>query len=432
MFIYNHGTKSAASAAAEVDMTDYTGLERKALAVLHKNRRTVVKNGVGYGFTCPAAAAYHWQWLWDSCFHSIALRWVEPDFAKGEILSLLSGQWEDGRIPNMVHVGKNWRMDNIIHNTGRDTSGITQPPIIADAAMRVHEVAPDIEFLRKVYDPLVRYYSWLETRRETDRDGLIAIYHPWESGIDNSPRWDSIFRIRRFHRKLFDLTKGRIMLRFTGVRYDNDGMRRVSPYFVRGIDMNSYYHANLKAMSAMARLLGKDADAARFDTRAKKTADAVLSRMWSEEHRMFGDLIGEKGALSVVPTLFSFMPMWAGIVDAERARLMRDQLHDPATFWPEFPVTTTSMKHKMFDPKGYWRGTVWINTNWFMIEALARYGFNDLAQELKERTLRMVDKGGVREYYNPLTGEGLGAADFGWSSLVIDLIHRDFTKPLPG
>jgi glycogen debranching enzyme len=406
-------------------------LEKKATAVLHSNRREIVKNGVKYGFTCPSPTAYHWQWLWDSCFHAIALRWNEPDFAKGEILSLLSGQWEDGRIPNMVHVGKNWRMDGIIHNTGRDTSGITQPPIIADAAMRVYRVAPDKGFLEKAYGPLVKYYAWLETKREPNRDGLIEIYHPWESGIDNSPRWDSIFHIRRFHRKLFDLTKGRIMLRFTGVKYDNEGMKRVSPYLAQGIDMNCYYYANLKSMAAMARELGKPADAEDFDRRAQKTADAVLRRMWSEEYRMFGDLIGKDEKMSVVPTIFSFMPMWAGLVDEERAKVMVSQITDAKRFWPDYPVPTTDMRHKMFDPEGYWRGTVWINTNWFMIEGLARYGYTDLAQDLKERTLRMVDKGGIREYYNPLTGEGLGAKSFGWSTLVIDLMHRDYSKKLP-
>ncbi|MFA6449737.1 MAG: trehalase family glycosidase [bacterium] len=403
-------------------------LEKKAIAVLHTNRREIVKQGVKYGFTCPSPTAYHWQWLWDSCFHAIALRWNEPDFAKGELLSLLSGQWEDGRIPNMVHIGKNWRFDSIIHNTGRDTSGITQPPIIADAAMRVHAVSPDKGFLEKAYGPLVSYYEWLGTKREPKNDGLIEIYHPWESGIDNSPRWDSIFHIRRFHRKLFDLTKGRIMLKFTGTKYDNEGMKRVSPYLVRGIDMNCYYYANLKAMAAMARELGKPAEADAFEQRAQKTADAVMKRMWSEEKQMFGDLIGRDEKLSVVPTLFSFMPLWAGLVSDERAKIMVGQLTDTKRFWTKYPVPTTDLTHPMFDPEGYWRGTVWINTNWFMIEGLARYGYNDIAQDVKERTLKMVDAGGIREYYNPLTGEGLGAKSFAWSTLVIDLMHRDYSK----
>jgi hypothetical protein len=29
---------------------------------------------------------------------------------------------------------------------------------------------------------------------------------------------------------------------------------------------------------------------------------------------------------------------------------------------------------------------------------------------------------GLREYYDPLTGRGLGARDFGWSTLLLDLV----------
>jgi len=110
---------------------------------------------------------------------------------------------------------------------------------------------------------------------------------------------------------------------------------------------------------------------------------------------------------------------------------MVSQITDAKRFWPDYPIPTADMRHPMFDPEGYWRGTVWINTNWFMIEALARYGYNDLAQEVKEKTLRMVDKGGIREYYNPLTGEGLGAKSFAWSTLVIDLIHAITARNCP-
>jgi hypothetical protein len=41
----------------------------------------------------------------------------------------------------------------------------------------------------------------------------------------------------------------------------------------------------------------------------------------------------------------------------------------------------------------------------------------------------MVGKAGMREFYNPLTGEGEGAVDFGMSTLVLDLIAAE---GLPG
>jgi glycogen debranching enzyme len=58
-----------------------------------------------------------------------------------------------------------------------------------------------------------------------------------------------------------------------------------------------------------------------------------------------------------------------------------------------------------------------------IIDGLRRYGFNDHADALTESTLEMVAKGGISEYYNPLTGEPLGAHNFSWTAaLTIDLI----------
>jgi hypothetical protein len=56
---------------------------------------------------------------------------------------------------------------------------------------------------------------------------------------------------------------------------------------------------------------------------------------------------------------------------------------------------------------------------------LRAHGRRDVASELVERTVRMMASSGVREFYDPLTGEGQGARDFGWSTLVLDLIAAE-------
>jgi hypothetical protein len=53
---------------------------------------------------------------------------------------------------------------------------------------------------------------------------------------------------------------------------------------------------------------------------------------------------------------------------------------------------------------------------------LRRHGYADLAGELAERTLAMVAHGGIRELFNPLTGDGYGATSFGWTTLVLDML----------
>ena len=67
----------------------------------------------------------------------------------------------------------------------------------------------------------------------------------------------------------------------------------------------------------------------------------------------------------------------------------------------------------------------WINVNWMIIDGLARAGAVALAEDLTQRTLELVSTSGFYEYFDPLNGEGLGAADFAWTAaLVIDLLER--------
>jgi hypothetical protein len=74
------------------------------------------------------------------------------------------------------------------------------------------------------------------------------------------------------------------------------------------------------------------------------------------------------------------------------------------------------------NPGGFiWRGPSWINTNWFLSKALRQHGFSDLADIIVAKSQECIEKSGFREYYHPYTAEGLGARDFGWSTLILDM-----------
>ncbi len=52
---------------------------------------------------------------------------------------------------------------------------------------------------------------------------------------------------------------------------------------------------------------------------------------------------------------------------------------------------------------------------------LRRLGYDDEA-DADDRTPRgLVMSEGLREYYDPFTGEGLGARDFAWTSLILEM-----------
>ena len=57
---------------------------------------------------------------------------------------------------------------------------------------------------------------------------------------------------------------------------------------------------------------------------------------------------------------------------------------------------------------------------------LERYGQTDLAREIRDDTLLLVERAGFHEYFDPRTGEGDGTDMFSWTAaLVIDLVEDD-------
>lgn len=138
-------------------------LKKQYLSILRSNQRT----GGGYRYTVPSSPVYPNQWLWDSCFHAIIyLSFDEFDYAKDEIRALLHGQWENGMIPHVIY----WNVhhDKIDWGTTKDTSSLTQPPMVAYAVEQIYSATQDKNYVREVFDSLDRYYRWLQEERGSE------------------------------------------------------------------------------------------------------------------------------------------------------------------------------------------------------------------------------------------------------------------------
>ena len=177
-------------------------LAQEAISVLWRNARGT--------WTRPSPRLYPHQWSWDAAF--VAMGWAQLDPLRGvaELWSLFRGQWSTGMVPHIVfdltvargayEPGPNaWR--TLGHAPpGTATSAICQPPVHAIALARVRELAarrgPEVlgevdDAIIDLYPRLVAWHRWLHTARDPEGTGLVTILHPWESGLDNSPRWDA-------------------------------------------------------------------------------------------------------------------------------------------------------------------------------------------------------------------------------------------------
>src|SRR3990167_10632830 len=165
---------------------DETKLFEAAKAVLAENNRG--------NYTVPAGDLYPHQWLWDSCFIAIGLRHFDIDRAQTELMSLKRGQWSNGMIPNMIFSDNtSLGLDRILWDSalspqaprGVATSGITQPPMLAEAVMRIGEKLSLPErrsWYKQTLPMLLHFHGWLYDQRDPNHDGLIVVIHPYESG----------------------------------------------------------------------------------------------------------------------------------------------------------------------------------------------------------------------------------------------------------
>src|SRR5919202_5922593 len=157
-------------------------------------------------YTRPGPRLYPHQWSWDSAFTAIGYAHWDQRRAIKELTHLFDSQWKNGLLPQIVfdpHFGEYFPGVDFWHAErspdaprDRKSSGIVQPPLHATATLRLYRRLRDSgrarEFLEYAYPRLKAWHEYLYRERDPEREGLVYIRHPWESGMDNSPMWDSV------------------------------------------------------------------------------------------------------------------------------------------------------------------------------------------------------------------------------------------------
>ncbi|MFH0937576.1 MAG: trehalase family glycosidase, partial [Candidatus Daviesbacteria bacterium] len=332
--------------------------------------------------------------------------------------SLFLKQFDNGLIPHMVY----WKRINVFNDIWgkKGTSSITQPPMVAYAVEKIIQKEKNNDFLQKVYHNLYHFYRYLLTERDPHERHLIGILNPDESGEDNSPRFDVLLKLPPVHS-----FKGNYQQRLKLVAQNIDCkfdapfcMRNF--FWVKDVPFNSIMVENLKVLSRLAEKLGYEDDAIYFKAKEVEITQAMRKLML--EDGVFWSTYGEDYVKIKIKTWAIFTPLFAQILTQEEAKeLVEKHLLNKSEFWAKFPVPTVSMDEPSFNPKGFWRGPTWIAVNWFIYKGLINYGFNDIALQIKKSSLELLEKSGFREYFNPQTGEGLGAKNFTWGALVLDM-----------
>ena len=404
------------------------------------------------GYTVPSPKLYPFQWNWDSGFIALGYLHLDPDKAFQEMERLFLGQWGNGFLPHIVfHHAEKYGNDyfpsadywnsNVSDQAprGLKTTGITQPPVHGYILERMYQKLGISDRLLTLFDQVVRYHQYLYEARETLDNGLVAIWHNWESGMDNSPWWDeSLQRIDpsalqhiALNRKDVKAVEHAEQTRPTDEEYrrylwlvntlkDHQYASCPNDYPFQMLDLtfNSLLIASTQSLLRVGAKMGRNM--ATLEAKMTLGIESFNQLMWDEADGCYYpyDLVSK----SQVKLLGAacFLPLFAGIPNPEQAGKLSRKLDK---YQNVYGIPSLDPGHAQFEEKKYWRGPVWVNMNYMIWKGLDQYGLHDASDRLKEKTLEMVKKYGLREYYSmdPAAEEGYGAEDFSWSaSLILD------------
>jgi hypothetical protein len=438
-----------------------SGMTRRAAEVLRRN-------DMG-GWTRAAPELYPHQWSWDTGFIAVGLAHLDTDRAARELLTLFAYQWKTGKIPHIVFNPKappesyfpgaeHWTSAGEFPDAPPAppyTSALCQPPTHAIGALRVWEVARGKdregvarEFVREIYPKLLRWHRYLATARDPEGSGLVTIYHPWESGTDNSPRWDRALQnvevgdLPPYERQDLnhvddpserptDAEYARylwLVELIKRVRCDESAIYDSHPFLVKDVLFSAILVAANEALLEMAEVVGAP-DNERVEISAWiERGRGGLEGSWSPDLGLCLDRDLRRDVPLPARTVAGFAPLVAG--DSGRLDSMLrtldspDFLGHPDLYRPLPP--STSPAEARFHPRSYWRGPVWPVLSWLLWRPLVRVGQKVRAETLRRGALDQLVEMGFAEYFEPFTGEPLGSDDQSWTAAVtLDWLVHD-------
>lgn len=434
--------------------------------LIFKDASKVLKTNDLGSYTQPADRLYPHQWLWDSCFIAIGLRHIDIERAQTELTSLLRGQWHNGMMPDMIF------RDELQYRATRDqwrswlnpyapdhafTSGITQPPMLAEAVYRVGKLMTLPErrlWFKKMLPTIINFHQWLYNDRDPHKEGLVLQIHPWETGMDNSPTWmselhghlmpfwirgleklkvDGLIKLVRTDTKTIPVNQRTAIydslamydtqLRLRRKAYDINKILDHSLFSIEDLAYNCIFIRANSLLIDIAATCGVKLDS-ELIKRMHKTAKA-LEELWDPLTNQYYSRDFVTHRLIKTPSLAGLLPLYAGTISKERAASLVEQINNEHSYNTPYPLPTVPISSDWYKPDNYWQGPTWLNSNWLVANGLNRYGYKKEANNIIDRSIKLVRKSGYNEYFDTYSAKPLGAANFSWTAaMAIDFIYQ--------
>lgn len=325
----------------------------------------VMGPGGGYG--------ENW-WQLDSSLNVVGAKWANQSFAEGVVRGFagVQAQNPDGRID--LWGGAPVR---------GQVSDLSSLPRFFEVAYDVARRSADRAFQELAYETMRRYLEWwLSPVKRHAATGLI-----------------------------------------TAIGEETFAVADGTPQRVAAVDTNIAVLLGCDCVARLARRLGKETDAQRYEVERDRLKQAINRYLWHADAGAYLNFdVVERVHHHPWLLCTTFDPLRLGVAPPERIPVLLDKLLDPHLFnWGKRPVTSFAMTMQdyveatgPYDGRA-WFGDIWTLRNLPIVTGLSDIGRHDLAAELNWSTIRTFNTN-YTEYVVPSTGAGEGVARYGWSA----------------
>jgi len=341
--------------------------------------------------------------IWMECAPQEGLLYadIRPDIARNNHLAFFALQKEDGQIPCWARA------------TAVGFGQIQMVVPIAATAWELSKRTGDQELLDKAYAGASRWDAWLRRYRNTRGTGLCEGFCTWDTGHDNSPRWMGM------PNRCPDADARKLP--------PEPSLPRLSP------DLSATVYGGRIALAAMARALGKNADADRWQADAEDIRSKIISTLYVPGDACFYDLDRQDRVVRVRGDVLSRVLGEHVVNQALFETIYERQIHNPRAFWTAYPLPSVALDDPAFVrpiPRNSWGGPSQALTALRAPRWMEHYGKPaDLAHLMQQWTSATSRAGTFLQQMDPVDGTFTNdKGDYSPTALVF----TDFTWRLSG
>ena len=249
----------------------------------------------------------------------------DPDAARvamDQMLLFVRNRREDGRLPYVVMDKelirqKEWWGKDVVR-----FSQIQECVSFARLCYETYELCRDKNFLSECYDACRGFDEWLVKYRQTRGTGLIEMFCVFDTGHDNSMRFDGI--------------PNGCADKLGTVPADHKRLPILAP------DMNAVFYGDRLALSDMAKALDKPDEAALWAEKAEEVRKKIMELLYDPETEFFYDLDAD-GTRSNIKSISITNIFSEHVIDRELFDRIYDRhMKNPGEFGTPYPFPSVS------------------------------------------------------------------------------------------